>query len=75
VAAEEKAHGVRVSSIYPGEVNAPTLEVRPAPVSAERKQAMLQPEDVAEAVLFIASLPGRAWVPELIIAPSNAQYI
>jgi NADP-dependent 3-hydroxy acid dehydrogenase YdfG len=75
VAAEEKASGVRVSSIYPGEVNTPILEVRPEPVSAERKQAMLQPEDVARAVVFLATLPAHVWVPELVITPANAQYI
>ncbi len=75
VAAEEKDSGVRVSTIYPGEVNTPILEVRPTPVSEERKQTMLQPEDVAAAVLFVATLPAHVSVPELIIAPSNAQYV
>jgi NADP-dependent 3-hydroxy acid dehydrogenase YdfG len=75
VAAEEKASGVRISSIYPGEVNTPILEARPEPVSAERKQTMLQPEDVARAVLFIATLPEHVAIPELIIAPANAMYI
>jgi NADP-dependent 3-hydroxy acid dehydrogenase YdfG len=75
VAAEEKAAGVRVSSIYPGEVNTPILDVRPEPVSAQRKQAMLQPEDVATAVLFVASLPPHVAVPEIVITPANAQYI
>ena len=75
VAAEEKANGVRVSSIYPGEVNTPILENRPTPLSAERLQNMLQPEDVAAAVLFVATLPPRANVPELVITPSNATYV
>jgi NADP-dependent 3-hydroxy acid dehydrogenase YdfG len=75
VAAEERVNGIRVSSIYPGEVNTPILEVRPEPVSDERKKAMLQPEDVAAAVLFIATLPPSVSVPELIITPANAQYI
>jgi NADP-dependent 3-hydroxy acid dehydrogenase YdfG len=75
VAAEEKASGIRVSSIYPGEVNTPILDVRPEPVSAERKQTMLQPDDVARAVLFIATLPEHVAIPELIIAPANALYL
>jgi NADP-dependent 3-hydroxy acid dehydrogenase YdfG len=75
LAAEEKGSGVRVSSIYPGEVNTPILEARPEPVSEERKQTMLQPDDVARAVLFIATLPDHVAIPELIIAPANAQYI
>ena len=75
VAAEEKAAGIRVSSIYPGEVNTPILEVRPEPVSDERKRTMLQPEDVAAAVLFIATLPPHVSIPEIIITPANATYL
>jgi NADP-dependent 3-hydroxy acid dehydrogenase YdfG len=30
---------------------------------------------VAAAVLFVATLPPRANVPELVITPSNATYI
>ena len=73
--AEEKDHGVRVCSIYPGEVNTPILDNRPVPLSAERLQNMLQPEDVAAAVLFVATLPPRANVPELVITPANATYL
>ena len=56
-------------------MNTPILEVRPEPVSDERKAAMLQPEDVANAVLFIATLPAHVAIPELIITPANAAYI
>jgi NADP-dependent 3-hydroxy acid dehydrogenase YdfG len=75
VAAEEKAFGIRISSIYPGEVNTPILEARPEPVSDERKLTMLQPQDVAEAVLFIATLSPHVAIPELVITPANATYI
>ena len=75
IAAEEKGNGIRLSSIYPGEVNTPILEVRPEAVSEERKQAMLQPEDVAAAVVFIATLPDHVLIPELIISPANAVFI
>jgi NADP-dependent 3-hydroxy acid dehydrogenase YdfG len=75
LAAEEKDNGIRVSNIYPGEVNTPILEARPSPVSEERRRAMLQPEDVAAAVLFIATLPSRASIPELVITPANAMYV
>jgi NADP-dependent 3-hydroxy acid dehydrogenase YdfG len=75
LAAEEKDNGIRVCSIYPGEVNTPILEARPTPVSEERRRAMLQPEDVAAAIRFIATLPPNATVPELVMTPSNAQYV
>lgn len=75
VAAEERPEGIRVTSIYPGEVNTPILEVRPEPVSDDRKRAMLQPEDVAAAVLFVATLPTHVSIPEIIITPANASYV
>ncbi|MSR80159.1 MAG: SDR family oxidoreductase [Gemmataceae bacterium] len=75
LAAEEKANGLRVTSIFPGDVNTPILEARPNPVSEEHKVAILQPEDVASAIFFVGSLPTRALIPELIIAPSQYTYI
>ena len=62
---------MRVSTIYPGEVNTPLLECRPQPVSPEQRQRMLQPEDVASAVLFVATLPPHVSVPELVIKPTR----
>jgi NADP-dependent 3-hydroxy acid dehydrogenase YdfG len=75
LAAEEKPNNIRVTSIYPGEVNTPILEMRPEPVSEERKANMLQPEDVARTILFVATLPAHVAIPELIITPANATYI
>ena len=75
LAAEEKEHGIRVSSIYPGEVNTPILDERPKPVSEEQRRQMLQPEDVAAAILFIAGLPPHVAIPELVITPIGYAYI
>lgn len=75
LAAEEKDSGIRVSNVYPGEVDTPILEVRPTPVSAEQRQRILQPDDVAEAVLFVATLPPRVSVPELVIKPTSQLYV
>src|SRR5262249_26217025 len=69
LAAEEKDSGIRVCNVYPGEVDTPILENRPMPVSEEQRQRILQPEDVAAAVLFVATLPARVSVPELVIKP------
>ena len=67
---EEGAHGIRSSVIYPGEVNTPILDARPVPVEGERREAILQPVDVAAAVRFLVELHPRANVPELIIKPT-----
>lgn len=75
LAAEEKDNNIRVSVIYPGEVDTPILESRPQPVTAEQRRHILQPEDVAEAVLFVATLPPRVSVPELVIKPTTQLYV
>jgi NADP-dependent 3-hydroxy acid dehydrogenase YdfG len=75
IAAEEKESGVRISNIYPGEVDTPILEVRPQPVSEEQRRHILQPEDVAVAALFVATLPARVSVPELVIKPTSQTYV
>lgn len=75
VGAEEKVNGIRVSSIYPGEVDTPILEARPNPVTEEHRQQILKPEDIAAAVFFVAGLPAHVSVPELIITPATYAYI
>ena len=74
VGLEEAQNGIRVTTIYPGEVNTPLLELRPVKVSDEHKARILQPEDVASAALMVALLPPRANVPELIIKPTTQEY-
>jgi len=71
---EERAHGIKSTVIYPGEVETPILANRPVPVPADRLALILQPEDVAAAVLFVARLPARATVPELVITPAVDEF-
>lgn len=75
LAAEEKDSGIRVCNIYPGEVDTPILEQRPQALTEEQRQKILQPEDVAAAVLFVATLPPHVSVPELIIKPTTQFYL
>jgi NAD(P)-dependent dehydrogenase (short-subunit alcohol dehydrogenase family) len=67
---EECMHGIRATSILPGEVATPILEKRPVPPSAEERARMAQPEDFGRAILFLAQMPARTCVNELIIAPT-----
>jgi NAD(P)-dependent dehydrogenase (short-subunit alcohol dehydrogenase family) len=69
-----RQYGIRVTTVFPGEVNTPILDRRPVPVSDEHKARILQPEDVGAAVLMIACLPPRAHVAELIIKPTSQDY-
>ena len=67
---EECANGIRATSILPGEVATPILEKRPMPPSAEERARMAQAEDFGRAILFIATLPARTCVNELVMAPT-----
>ena len=71
---EVAPHNVRITTIYPGEVDTPILEHRPSPVSAERRAKMVLPEDFGPIVIALALLPPRTHVPELIIKPTAAEY-
>jgi len=67
---EECANGIRATSILPGEVATPILEKRPVPPSKEERARMAQPEDLGAAILFVASMPARSCVNELILSPT-----
>lgn len=75
VANEDGKNGIRVTTIYPGEVNTPILENRPNPVSDEHRAAILQPEDFGDLIVTICSLPPRAHIPELILKPTFQEYV
>ena len=72
---EECMHGIRATSILPGEVATPILEKRPVPPPPEERARMLQAEDLGKTILFVASLPPRACVNELIISPTWNRFI
>jgi NADP-dependent 3-hydroxy acid dehydrogenase YdfG len=67
---EECANGIRATSILPGEVATPILEKRPVPPSQEERARMAQAEDLGSAILFVATMPARACVNEIIISPT-----
>jgi NADP-dependent 3-hydroxy acid dehydrogenase YdfG len=71
VALEETKNGIRFSTISPGPTNTPLVETRKIPPTQEERQKLLKPEEVAQAALFVASLPENAFVEELIIRPTQ----
>lgn len=73
---EECVNGIRATSILPGEVATPIMEKRPVPPSAAERARMAQPEDFGKAILFVATMPARTCVNELVIAPTwNRFYV
>jgi NADP-dependent 3-hydroxy acid dehydrogenase YdfG len=75
VSNEVRDEGVRITNVYPGEVNTPILENRPVPVSEEHRQSILQPEDIAAVVQTICALPPRAHVAEVVIKPTRQEWV
>jgi NADP-dependent 3-hydroxy acid dehydrogenase YdfG len=73
--AQEHAHGIRATHLCPGEVATDILDTRPHPPSTDERERMLRPADVADAVAWIASLPARVCVNELVLTPTaNSSY-
>jgi 3-oxoacyl-[acyl-carrier protein] reductase len=70
MAAEAQKHGIRVSVILPGGVDTGLVgNARPD----LRREELLQPADIAAAVLYLLSLSDRAAVDEIYIRRRNSQ--
>jgi len=62
--------GIRATTILPGETNTPIMDNRARPPLERERAVMLDPHDVARAVLLCASLQKGAMIPELQICPT-----
>lgn len=67
---EESGHGIRSTAFCPGEVNTPILDQRPQKMTAEQRAAMLQPDDCAALICFVAAMPAHACVNEVWLTPT-----
>ena len=72
---ELRNSNIRATTIFPAEVDTPILANRPLPPDATARATMMQPEDIADAVLLCAALPLRTQVEELIISPTKTRDI
>jgi NAD(P)-dependent dehydrogenase (short-subunit alcohol dehydrogenase family) len=74
--AEECIHGIRATSVLPGEVATPIMEKRPVPPPKADRDRMLQTAEMGQTLLYLCSLPPRACVNELVITPTwNRFYV
>ncbi len=65
--------GIRATTILPAEVDTPILENRPLVPDARARATMMQPEDVAAAILLCVTMPPRTVVEEIILSPTIAR--
>lgn len=67
---EEFMHGIRSTVLCPNEVATPILDKRPVPVSAEDRAKMIQPEHMADLIVYVAKLPASICLNEVVISPT-----
>jgi NAD(P)-dependent dehydrogenase (short-subunit alcohol dehydrogenase family) len=67
---ELRSKGIRATTILPAEVDTPILDKRPLPPDAEARATMMQPEDVAHAILLCATLPPRTVIEQIVMSPT-----
>ena len=69
---EGNPFGVRACLFNPGAGNTPIIDRRPRRFSHEEKMKMIQPEDIAATVVFIASLPARVNIDMVSMMPTES---
>jgi NADP-dependent 3-hydroxy acid dehydrogenase YdfG len=67
--AEERANGIRACAIFPGDIDTPLLDKRPAPPDAAARARMMRAEDVADCAVFCINLPEHVVVEEMLVRP------
>jgi len=67
---EEGANGIRSTVIMPGEVATDILKARPVPPSQDDMDRMLQVDDLARTVRFVAEAPPHVCLNEILISPT-----
>lgn len=63
--------GIRTCCMCPDDVNTPIMQRRKVKYSDDVLAQFIQPEDMAEAMRFVARLHPRTSIPEMVITPTN----
>jgi NAD(P)-dependent dehydrogenase (short-subunit alcohol dehydrogenase family) len=71
---EEGVNGIRACTVCPGEAATPIMERRPVKPPPHELERMLQEEDLGRVILFIATLPPRVCVNEIIVSPTHNRF-
>ena len=70
---EDWQFGVRACCLCPDDVNTPIMARRKVKYPPEVLEQFIQPEDLAETMRFVALMPRRTSIPEMIIYPTNVR--
>lgn len=73
---EECIHGIRATSISPAGIDTPLLNKRAKPPTPEVRAALLKPQDLADMTRYVAGLPPRVCINEILMSPTlNSNYL
>jgi len=73
---EECVHGIRATTICPAGIDTPLLNKRAKPPTPEVRAALLQTQDLADVTRYIAGLPRRVCINEILMSPTlNSNYL
>jgi NADP-dependent 3-hydroxy acid dehydrogenase YdfG len=67
---EEFMNGIRSTVLCPNEVATPILDRRPVPVTPKQRARMIQPEHMADLIVYVAKLPATICINEVVISPT-----
>jgi NADP-dependent 3-hydroxy acid dehydrogenase YdfG len=70
---ELRDKGIRACTILPAEVDTPILNKRPHVPDTKARSTMMQPQDVAQAILLCAAMPSRTLVEEIVMMPTHTR--
>jgi len=65
--------GIRACCLCPDDVNTPIMARRKVKYPPEVLEQFIQPEDLAETMRFVALMPRRTSIPEVLIYPTNVR--
>ncbi len=70
---EECEHGIRSTVVCPGAVATPLMEQRDPPEPPEELRQMVQPDDMAAVIVFLAAQPSHVCINEILVTPTRSR--
>lgn len=69
--AENFKYGVRVCSVSPGPTDTTIWDKKETPIPAEVRAIMMRSEEVADVIVFMASLPPNVRIDDIVVLPNQ----